>query len=95
VVDKLSPGLLNGGLDVAGTGTIDSDGMVGPIGGITHKLTAASEDGATVFLVPAENCAEAQSGAPAGVQLVKVETLEGAIDALAAIADGRDAPACS
>ncbi|SUE14705.1 ATP-dependent protease Lon [Rhodococcus gordoniae] len=95
VVDKLSPGLLNGGLTVAGTGTIDSDGIVGPIGGITHKLTAASEDGATVFLVPAGNCAEASSGAPEGVQLVKVDTLDSAIDALEAVTDGREAPACS
>ncbi len=95
VVDKLSPGLLNGGMNVAGTGTIDSDGNVGPIGGITHKLTAAAEDGATVFLVPADNCAEASSGAPEGVRLVKVDTLDGAIDSLEAIAAGQDAPACS
>jgi len=94
VVDKLSPGELNGGMDVAGTGTIDSDGVVGPIGGITHKLTAAAEQGASVFLVPADNCAEALTGAPDGVRLVEVETLDGAIDALATVAAGGDAPTC-
>ncbi|MDX5310239.1 MAG: PDZ domain-containing protein, partial [Rhodococcus sp. (in: high G+C Gram-positive bacteria)] len=94
VVDKLSPGELSGGAVVAGTGTIDSDGAVGPIGGITHKLVAASEDGATVFLVPADNCAEARSAAPDGMRLVEVETLEGAIGALGSLAGGGDAPSC-
>lgn len=95
VIDKLSPGKINGGMMVAGTGTIDSDGLVGPIGGITHKLTAASEDGATVFLVPAANCAEALTNAPDDIRLVKVETLEDAIEALDAISAGGDAPTCS
>ncbi len=94
VVDKLSPGALNGGMHVAGTGTIDSDGVVGPIGGITHKLTAAAEGGAELFLVPADNCAEALSDTPDGIRLIKVETLEGAIDALASVTSGGDAPTC-
>ena len=63
VIDKLTTGDLNGAKFVAGTGTIDADGKVGPIGGITHKMLAAHEAGATVFLVPADNCDEAKSGA--------------------------------
>jgi PDZ domain-containing protein len=55
VIDKLTTGDLNDGKFVAGTGTITSDGKVGPIGGITHKMMAAREAGATIFLVPAEN----------------------------------------
>ena len=61
VVDKLTTGDLNGSKFVAGTGTITSDGKVGSIGGITHKMLAAREAGATVFLVPADNCDEAKS----------------------------------
>ena len=38
IVDKLTPGELNGGKFVAGTGTIAPDGTVGPIGGIEQKL---------------------------------------------------------
>ena len=59
VVDKLTTGDLNGGKFVAGTGTISGEGKVAPIGGITHKMLAAQEAGATVFLVPADNCDEA------------------------------------
>ncbi|MEE2031230.1 YlbL family protein [Rhodococcus chondri] len=94
VIDKLTPGDITGGKSVAGTGTIDSDGVVGPIGGITHKLTAAAEDGAEVFLVPTENCAEALTGAPDGVQLVEVDTLGTAIDSLEALSAGDMAPTC-
>ncbi|WP_420750041.1 PDZ domain-containing protein [Rhodococcus sp. O3] len=95
VVDKLSPGPLNGGLAVAGTGTIDSDGKVGPIGGITHKLDGAVDDGATHFLVPADNCAEALTDVPDGLQLIRVESLDDAIDALATVAAGGDVPTCA
>src|SRR6185312_2636239 len=50
VIDKLTTGNLADSKFVAGTGTIDADGTVGPIGGITHKMLAAHDAGATVFL---------------------------------------------
>jgi uncharacterized protein len=34
------------------TGTINSDGTIGPVGGILEKATAAKNIGATTFLVP-------------------------------------------
>ena len=37
------------------TGTIDSNGHVGAIGGIVAKATAAKENGKTLFLIPEEN----------------------------------------
>jgi PDZ domain-containing protein len=85
---------LTGGRFIAGTGQIDVSGAVGPIGGIPLKLIAAKERGATIFLVPDGNCAEALRRPPAGLQLVKVESLSGAVDALEAIEAGRPAPAC-
>ncbi|MGW0175497.1 YlbL family protein [Rhodococcus sp. NPDC003322] len=94
VIDKLSPGELNGGGFVAGTGTIDSDGDVGPIGGIPYKLIAAREAGATTFLVPAKNCDEAKQRVPDGLRLVKVDNLTGAVDALESLNSGGDAPSC-
>ncbi len=94
VVDKLTTGDLNDGKFVAGTGTISPDGAVGPIGGITHKMSAARDAGATVFLVPADNCDEARTGDQDGMRLVKVDTLTTAVDALHALSSGGDAPHC-
>lgn len=94
ILEKLGPEDLTGGRFVAGTGQIDVAGTVGPIGGIPLKLIAARKKGATVFLVPAGNCAEAARRPPAGLQLVKVESLGGAVEALEAIKGGRSAPSC-
>jgi Lon-like protease len=94
VIDKLTTGDLSGDKFVAGTGTIDADGKVGSIGGITHKIMAAHDAGATVFLVPAENCDEAKSAHENGIDLVKVENLGGAVDALKALSAGGEAPHC-
>ena len=89
VVDKLTPGSLTGGKHVAGTGTIDDAGKVGPIGGITQKMVAARAAGATVFLAPAMNCAEARRTKPDGLRLVKATTLSSAVRALDLIREGR------
>jgi Lon-like protease len=94
VVDKLTTGNLAGSKFVAGTGTINPDGTVGRIGGIVHKMTAARDAGATVFLVPAENCYEATSGKLPGLQLVKVDNLGGAVNALHAVTSGGQPPSC-
>ncbi len=94
VVDKLSPGELSGGKFVAGTGTIDDAGAVGPIGGIPFKMLAAREAGATTFLVPADNCAEARQHTPAGLRLVKVERIDDAVQSLEALERGGDTPTC-
>ena len=94
VVDKLTTGDLNDGKFVAGTGTIDSEGKVGSIGGITHKILAAREAGATIFLVPADNCDEAKTAGEDGLELVKVDSLGNAVDALHAISAGGEPPRC-
>ena len=94
VIDKLDEGNLNGGKFVAGTGTIGADGKVGPIGGITHKMQSAQEAGATVFLVPADNCDEARSMHGNTMELVKAEALPQAVEALHAVANGGQPPLC-
>lgn len=93
VVDKLTTGTLAGDKFIAGTGVININGQVDPIGGIEHKMTAAREAGATVFLVPADNCYEARAD-NMGMQLVKVDNLAQAIDALHAVVDGGQPPSC-
>lgn len=92
IVDKLngdgSGGDLTGGRVVAGTGTIDEDGTVGPVGGVPLKTQAAKRDGATVFLVPKAECADANAELPKGLRLIPVTTLDGAVDALVSLEKG-------
>ncbi len=95
IIDTIRPADLTGGMIIAGTGTIDDDGKVGPIGGIHQKLIAAKDAHARVFLTPAENCADAVAGAPAGLRLVKVDSLDGALDALTALREHRTPPMCT
>ncbi|MER7866819.1 S16 family serine protease [Streptomyces cellulosae] len=99
IVDKLdgdgSGGDLTGGRVVAGTGTIDAEGQVGAVGGVPLKTQAARRDGATVFLVPRDECGEAKAELPKGLRLVPVTTLKGAVDALVALEKGTGkVPAC-
>ncbi|CAL9523398.1 putative protein YlbL [Streptomyces sp. enrichment culture] len=97
IYDKLTPGSLTGGAFVAGTGTIDDDGKVGPIGGIEMKIVGARGKGARYFLTPADNCGAAASDTPKGLTLVKVSTIDDALDALADIRTGKtaDLPRCT
>ncbi|MCW2679302.1 MAG: hypothetical protein JWM62_703 [Frankiales bacterium] len=95
IIDKLGADSLTGGKYVAGTGEITADGTVGPIGGITQKLIAARRKGAVVFLVPEGNCAEAVGRPPAGLTLVKVGTLEDALDGLEAVRRGAQPTTCA
>ena len=96
IVDLLGPDDLTGGAVIAGTGTVDRDGVVGAVGGVRQKLVGAttadgSEQTATVFLVPQANLAEARSASVGQeVLLVPVETLTDAITALEALRDGRE-----
>ncbi|HNA99153.1 MAG TPA: PDZ domain-containing protein [Marmoricola sp.] len=86
IYDLLTPGSLTGGKDIAGTGEINPDGRVGSIGGIQQKIAAAQGDGARLFLVPPDNCAEAVRANydPKKMRLVRAETLDSAIKSLEA-----------
>ncbi|WP_460106716.1 YlbL family protein [Streptomyces sp. YKOK-J1] len=97
IYDKLTPGSLTGGNFVAGTGTIDDKGRVGPIGGIEMKTVGARNKGARYFLTPADNCAAAAKDTPSGLTLVKVKTIGDALGALKDIRGGDTAalPKCT
>ncbi|GAA3489220.1 S16 family serine protease [Streptomyces cremeus] len=101
IIDKIdgngAGGDLTGGLDVAGTGTIEADGTVGQVGGVPLKIKGAKADGATVFLVPKAECEQAASDLPDGMRLVPVSTLDDAVSSLRELAkkDGaRKVPSC-
>ena len=88
VVDEITPGSLTGGKDISGTGTIDINGQVGPIGGIQQKMAGARKAGSTYFLAPASNCDEVKGHEPKGMQVFAVGTLHEAVTATEAIASG-------
>jgi PDZ domain-containing protein len=97
IYDKLTPGSLTGGTFVAGTGTIDDAGKVGPIGGVEMKTVGARDKGARYILTPKDNCAAAAKDTPDGLTLVKVDTIGDALDALKDIRGGHtdDLPKCT
>ena len=88
VVDEITPGSLTGGKDISGTGTINMDGQVGPIGGIQQKMAGARNSGSRFFLAPASNCDEVRGHEPEGMQVFAVSTLHEAVTATEAIASG-------
>ena len=90
MIDELSPGSLTGGQNVAVTGTINLNGEVGAIGGLTQKVSAVHQNGVKVFLVPAsqselDDPEKLQRLVDAGrgeVEIIPVATLEEALTAL-------------
>ena len=69
-----------GGEPVAGTGTIRSDGTVGPIEGTRQKVIAAERAGARVFLVPRENYADVAT--ERGIRIIPVGNFAQALRAI-------------
>ncbi len=97
IYDKITPGALTGGARIGGTGTIDSHGDVGAIGGIQQKLYGARDAGASWFLAPADNCKDVVGHVPDGLHVVRVATFDQARAAVQSIAAGRTAglPQCT
>ncbi len=98
LIDKLTPGDLTGGKFIAGTGEIEDDGTVDPIGGITQKMYGVRQAGAQYFLAPQGNCNDVVSGGiPKGLQVIKVTKLHDALADVKAIAAGNASslPACT
>ena len=90
IIDTLTPGELNGGEQVAGTGTITADGEVGPIGGIRQKMWGAVDAGAAWFLAPEANCDEVVGHIPGDLRVFSVEDLDDAMAVLGAVREGGD-----
>lgn len=98
IIDTLTPGELNAGQQVAGTGTITADGTVGPIGGIRQKLWGAKGAGAQWFLAPSSNCDEVVGHVPDGLRVFSISTLSDSMNVLETISSGGDLdalPTCS
>ena len=82
IYDRLIPEDLTKGRKIVGTGTIDSEGNVGEIGGVKYKLMGAVKNKADIFFVPKDNYDEAmktKNKYKYDIDVVKVEKLEDAI----------------
>lgn len=89
IVDKLTAQDLVRYRNIAGTGTITTDGRVGPIGGIAEKIIGAKKAGVELFLTPIENCSDIANEEKAVssidkkvMKIVPVATLNEAISVL-------------
>ncbi len=78
IVNQLHPEDLTHGYKIAGTGTINLDGEVGPIDGITQKIIAAESQGAEYFLAPKENYDEAIT-VDTTLKVIRIDTFEDAV----------------
>ena len=85
IIDVLTPGELTGGLQVAVTGTIDGAGNVGQVGGVDQKTAVVLDEDYDVFLVPSAEAGQVQARAGDNLQVIPVDTLEEALDALASL----------
>jgi PDZ domain-containing protein len=82
VIDKLTTSDLTGGREIAATGTINPDGSVGDVGGVVQKTAAVRKAGAVAFLVPPGEYQQARQHAGSHLQVIKVTSLEDALNAL-------------
>ena len=80
--DLLTPGDLTRGRTIAGTGTIDLAGKVGPIGGIVDKVVAARDANADIMLVPRDDFDQLRDIDTGDLKLIPVSTFDQAVRAL-------------
>jgi len=82
IYNQLVPGDITKGHRIAGTGTIDPEGYVGPIGGVQHKIVAANRAGAEIFFAPSENYSVALAKAQkigSKMKVISVNTMDDAL----------------
>lgn len=84
VYDRLEPTDLTRGRVIAGTGSVGSSGRVADIGGMGEKVRGAQLAGATIFLAPANQMADARAAAPEEMTVIGVANVREAILALQA-----------
>lgn len=86
IYNQLTKKDLTKGYTIAGTGTIESDGTIGQIGGVKYKILGAEKSKADYFLVPdGENYIEAKKYVKEKnmkIKLIKVKNIKQAISKL-------------
>ena len=91
ILDAVTDGDLTQGHFVAGTGTLDANGVVGPVGGAAEKALAAEQDGAAIFLVPRDNYADATRWVRT-LQVVPIDRFEDGVRVLCSLTPAPGTP---
>ena len=85
IYDLLTEENVSHGLKISGTGTIDTLGNVGVIGGVSYKIMGAKKEDIDVFFVPDDNYLEASEVCAdygCDFDLVKISTFDDALEYL-------------
>jgi len=94
IYDLVSEEDLAAGRLIVGTGTVDSNGVIGSVGSVPEKTITAIAQGADIMLVPAHQIEPAQAAAQDRIRVIGVATFDDALAALrqVASADARGTP---
>lgn len=86
IYDKLTSDDLTNGLNIVGSGTLDSTGNVGAIGGVKYKLQGAVKNKADIFIAANEEnydeCMRLKKEKNYDIKIIGVDTLEDAVNKL-------------
>lgn len=86
IYNQLTEKDLTRGRTIAGTGTIESDGSIGEIGGIEHKILGAAKAKVDLFLVPSgqnyKDAVKYKKNKKLKIKLVEVKNIKEVIDIL-------------
>ena len=82
VYNNLIPEDITNSRIIAGTGTIEIDGSVGPVGGIKQKIIAAKRAGAELILVPVANFDEAKPFETDKTLIIAVDSFDEALSVI-------------
>lgn len=82
IINQLTPEDITRGKQIAGTGTIDLEGNIGPIDGVIQKIYSAQKTGAQIFVLPEKNRLDLD-GHLFSIQLIAVDTIDELLDLFA------------
>ena len=82
VYNLLTEDDITNGKKIAGTGTIEIDGSIGPVGGVKQKVIAAKRANAGLILVPTANYEEASVFADDNTEIVAVDSFDNALNVI-------------
>ena len=82
VYNLLTEDDITNGKKVAGTGTIEIDGSIGPVGGVKQKVIAAKRANASLILVPTANYDEASVFSDENTEIIAVDSFDSALNVI-------------